>query len=143
MSKFGLIVVGADPELQMRPFLEDEFNANSKFDTYQLGGRFYGYLVLKVNAPAGRDREDRPTRFVNRAFHRDVDWDATKAQALAASSRYELFAILNQGVWSQHAQISWRSNSPNVPGDQWRRAFDRVIEGLLPDDVITIFDCHA
>lgn len=118
---------------QGRVFFWSRENPNGKFDRYQVGGRFAGYLHL---------REPRPPSFFGRLIGRKPSDRANKALKgeIVTDDLLENppFAILANGSWVEQG---WHEDAPS--DEQWRAHFEERFK-LIPDDaLLTVVDIHS
>ena len=144
------------------------FNPNAKWDWWQEGGRWNGFLVDK-NGKRG-----------NRCLVKDIDfdnmrkaemedagkyWDEEMARAKEADrkpffwdfkeiptreeymeSRNELvapFAFLHEGEWVEKGDMGWWGISEDKYSDEeWAKKFQEFVQSLDPETELTIVDCH-
>jgi hypothetical protein len=102
-------------------------NPNSKWDWWQIGGRWSGDLMLKEEAVAkygGRTG-------VNQAQWKDVKIDEPP------------FAIVKDGVWNERGTMGWWALVTDRKSDQeWKAETKRVFDSIRPDQWVTLVDCH-
>ncbi len=108
-------------------------NPQSKFDWYEVGGRFSGYLRLVHPVQAtwwqrllGRGPTDR----ANRARKADVDVGAILADPPAA--------LLFGASWHE---CPFTDDEEQLA--EWRRTFGSVFEAVPADAVLTVVDVHS
>ena len=118
------------------------YNINSKWDWYQLGGRWTGLLTLKPNQRSGKHGErsllgSRPqdmTKF-DSALVKDIDWTHEDMK------NFGTYAVLKDGEWCARGDMAWFGISYNEV-DDWDKQFKKLIEDLDPETRISILDCH-
>lgn len=84
MSHFTVLVTGNDVAEALAPFEEINGNDQSKWDWYQIGGRWSGQLKMKEGATSGQTgerswaNENEPIQdgYTDSALAGDVDWSA-------------------------------------------------------------------
>jgi hypothetical protein len=108
-------------------------NPHSKYDWYERGGRFTGYLRLKQpRQPAGWRRllGGKPNDRVDQARKGDVDEAPLLADPPAA--------LLVAGVWHESAIISDQAEL-----EKWRRQFAELFVPVPADALLTVVDLHS
>ena len=107
MSHFTVMVVGENPEEQLEPFRENDesFVSNSKFDWYELGGRWTGSLKLKdgrsgVTGTPGVITNNANKGFCDQARLQDIDFDNM-------GNDFSVFAVLKDGKWYERGEMGW------------------------------------
>ena len=129
MSHFTCLVVGENPEKQLKPFQQNSWgdcdkkylefikdndfeeggyweNTNARWDWYKLGGRWKGFFHLKKG------------KNVDQAKKGDIDFKTNE----------EVFAIVKDGKWHQKKKSGIK--------------IYKFIENLSDDTLLSLFDCH-
>jgi hypothetical protein len=131
-----LLVIGDGIDDQLVPFAgwgDNEDNPEAKFDWYEIGGRWKGFLQLR--APRLQKRlfgflAPRKESRTNTARKHEIDSDALLADPPAA--------VLFRGQW--HEGPIQLDGPPDV---EWASQF-RNIYNQIPDDAqLTIVDIHS
>ena len=116
-------------------------NPNSKWDWYQIGGRWSGLLRLKPGAEgemgerswANRDEKIKPG-FCDSALKKDIDFDAMRQTAAdeAAESWDEAHEIIGDRTWLTWEQVQSVITESDEAVDVWekRRIFYNEQEAL-------------
>lgn len=108
-------------------------NPNGKFDWYEVGGRFSGYLQLKESrTPSffGRIFGKKQARRVNKALKGEVVIEAVLEEPPTA--------ILLNGAW---VELGWGDDAPSE--DQWRQQFSERFKLISDDQQLTVVDIHS
>jgi hypothetical protein len=108
-------------------------NPQSKYDWYERGGRFAGYLRLEHPAqPTGWRRllGARPTDRVDQARKADVEVQSILSDPPAA--------LLVAGVWHE---CPITSDAAEL--EKWRQQFTSLFNQVPPDALLTIMDLHS
>lgn len=122
----------------------ETYNPNSKWDWYQIGGRWSGMIRVLPNQRSGRMGEkswassenDDPLQ-VDSAEVRDIDWDHQNMK------HFGTFAVLKDGKWYERGEMGWWAIVSNEkPEEQWDQEFKKLIKDLNPETRITVVDCH-
>lgn len=111
-----IIVIGPNPDEQMRPFYEeDEDCVSPKWDWYSVGGRYRGFLRIKPEQHPGTwilhpqtdqwgEADDAYLQshepgmiHASWAMARAVDWEATGAP----------YGVLADGVWRERPELEF------------------------------------
>lgn len=123
------------------------YNPLSKWDWYEIGGRWAGMLAIKdgveftpPNFSWGWSKKKKAEvlklRKSDTAKKKDIDLD---------SSDIETFAVIKDGEWFEKGTMGWFgvSSETNKEATNWSLEFyNRFIKDLPDDAVITIVDCH-
>jgi hypothetical protein len=118
---------------------KSQYNPDSKWDWYSVGGRWAGYFKLKPGATGELGEpgvfDNKPEHDADIATVEDIDW--------ANMEHPTTYAVLHDGVWHQHGEMGWFGMASNEkPKDAWQAEFDAIIKGLDPEDEVTVVDCH-
>lgn len=109
---------------------------NSKWDWWQIGGRFSGRLSKDY------DPEKDPDNFENKRLTWPTKWanKHNQKQIKDISHLHELttFAILQNGSWEDQG---WKCD--NSEKANWRQIVAAKLTNLEPDDWITVIDYHS
>jgi len=97
------------------------YNPKSKWDWFEVGGRWDGMLVLKDG------------RTVNEAKKNEVDWSKTG----------KAFGILHEGKWHENAKMGWFGMTSDEKSEKrWEKEYQEVMDSIPDDTLITVIDCH-
>lgn len=105
------------------------YNPNSKWDWYQLGGRWCGFYKLKD----GKTGKLGQPSWMEKVTHRD---DNTADSALKGDidfenvEQYRTFAMLKDGVWYEREDNAWDEE------------FDKFVSELPDNTLLSVYDCH-
>ena len=122
-------------------------NPNSKWDWYEVGGRWPGMLKLKqgvtpiapVNFSWGWMREPEEMQKVLSENCADIAFK----KDIANLDEIVCFALLKDGKWYERGQMGWWAiASDEKPDDVWDAEFKKLVSELPDDTLITIVDCH-
>ena len=108
-------------------------NPNGKFDWYEVGGRFSGYILLnEPRAPSffGKLFGRKPTDRVNNALKRDVVVESILEDPPAA--------ILSDDTW-----IEQRLDESAPSDEQWKQQFAEFFMSIPDDQMLTVVDIHS
>lgn len=139
MSHFVIIVTGPLDALEtaLAPYDENErvpeykdsdgdtttYNPKSKWDWYQVGGRWGGYFLLKNGQRVDTCR-----------------WGDVDTESLGAIIP---FAILHDGEWIERGKMGWfASVADEKPAINWFTEASKILASLDPDTIVTAVDCH-
>ena len=103
--------------------LYSTYNPNSKWDWYEVGGRWHGGLVTK---------EGNTT---NKGYVSEIDWEKTGTP----------FAFITpNGRWHEKGEMGWWAIVSNEKEeDNWETEFKNELNKLMSDDLcVTLVDCH-
>jgi len=120
------------------------YNPNSKWDWYQVGGRWTGYFKLKENTKGvlgkpGLMTEQGEDGFVDQLYKKDIDieWMKNNNKSIVP------FALVNNGKWYKRGEMGWWACVSNEKGkDEWENEFNKLFDSIPDDSLITIVDCH-
>jgi hypothetical protein len=134
----------------------DEFNSNgeplstynpdSKWDWYLLGGRWTGVLPVKeefIDDEAAWEHISLGdpgvmTEPAERGF-----CDAAPLRMLNLAKDFSTYAAVKEGKWYQSGQMGWWGMSTEeVEPTEWAQQFHALLDGLNPDTMISLLDCH-
>ena len=118
-------------------------NPDGRWDWYQFGGRFSGLLRLipgrkGITGERSWTNADEPASpaTCDQACCGDIDWLATRLA-------FTPFAVISDGVWYEQGESGIWSATPNPEADAaWEREVDGFLEGLWPETLISVYDCH-
>ena len=132
-----LLAVGEDWEDQMKPY--DQYISNNpkgKWDWYEVGGRFSGFLALKEGSvgtsvdASGKMTES--TESGDQARRRDIDGFPPMPHSILVDGKWHDAETVSPHVpfISETSRVAWIV-----------KAFE-LIKSIDDDDLITIVDCH-
>jgi len=111
------------------------YNPKSKWDWYQLGGRWSGLIKLKEGAE-GIEGEAG-------VFDNGTGIDAAMKKDIANLDEIRTFAVVKDGQWYERGEMGWWACVSNEKDEaEWEAEFKKLLEGLPDDTLISIFDCH-
>ena len=131
--------IGAEGEVY------SERNPNSKWDWFQIGGRWTGLLKLReginpiapLNFSWGWEEADK-AKFIN-----ENRTDSALKRDIANLDEVVCFALLKDGKWYERGKMGWWAFVSNEkPDETWDKEFKELIMGLPDDTLISIYDCH-
>lgn len=147
MSHYTVCVVGEDYKKLLEPFNEngstnETYNTKSKWDWYQLGGRWNNLLKLKPNSTSGIQgskswmslTKEKPG-FTDSALKKDIDWEHESMK------NFTTFAFLSKDGWLDEGLMGW-FGSYEVKDENWNITFKKLLDGISGEDRISIIDCH-
>lgn len=119
------------------------YNPNSKWDWYQLGGRWSGeHFTLKPDAKSGVIGESswaHPTdKGYDAALKGDIDFEATDKEQFAP------FALVMDGQWHAKGEMGWWGirTKTYCSDEEWRDKVWELVQSLPDDTLISFYDCH-
>jgi len=126
------------------------YNPKSKWDWYQIGGRWAGMLILKKGAKSGEKGEqsllDKSSPYakggVDSALKKDIDFKKTTKKN---KDPFGTYAVVKNGEWFQKGEMGWWGMSSETEEEsiKWDEGFFKnFIKPLSPDTKLTIVDCH-
>lgn len=144
-EKFGLIWNGGNWRKNNNGVWEEwtDYNPASKWDWYEIGGRWAGTLKLKdgvkliqpINFSWGWEEKDRQ-RIIN-----DNRADVAYKRDIINIDEIVCFAMIKDGIWCEEGQSEpWIAESKS--GDVWENQFKELIRSVSDDTLISVYDCH-
>jgi len=121
-----------------------ECNPNSKWDWYQLGGRWAGQLKIKQGAEyeqpnfswgwsEAEKQEVLQERRCDSALKKDIE----------NIDEIICYALIKDGKWYERGQMGWFGMGRNEKDENaWDEEFKKLIADLPDDTLISIYDCH-
>ena len=112
--------------------LVSTYNPDSKWDWYEIGGRWSGFLVLKERNKDGSIQE------TNEACFDEIDWDYMKEH------RYSPFCFIDEnGDWHEKGEMGWFGMSFNdMSDDSWDKCYEDFLKEVDPTCYVTVIDFH-
>lgn len=102
-------------------------NPNAKWDWYSLGGRWEGLLLLKDGSR------------VDQAKKKDIDIDKMRKR----EEGFLTFAFLKDGKWYEQGEMGWWGIVSNEKDkDKWQEEFDKLIDSVDQDTLLSVYDVH-
>ena len=118
-------------ELDEHGNLLSTYNPNSKWDWYEEGGRWNGFIRLKE-----RDENGDPLR-VNQALFKEIDWEYMMEHQTPFC-----FVDLN-GEWNERGEMGWWACVNNEkPESDWNQMFREYIQSIDENCLVTAVDFH-
>ena len=121
------------------------YNPDSKWDWYQIGGRWTGMLRLKDGAEPIRPLnfgwmwnenekdEMRKKNIADVAYKRDI----------ANLSEIVPFAIVKDGEWYERGKMGWFGVAINEMDKlDWEEQVKLIVDSVADNELITMVDCH-
>ncbi len=109
-----------DEKREVEPYKDKDgrtttYNPKSKWDWYEIGGRWDGYFGQRKNViKAKHIKKIEPT-----------------------------FAVVHDGQWYERGEMGWWAVVSNEKSPEaWEAQFEAIINSLEPDDEVTLVDCH-
>lgn len=121
------------------------YNPNSKWDWYQLGGRWAGRIMVKEgvgydppNFSWGWDEESKKEVLSGRRTDSAIKGNIENLSELTA------FAVLMNGEWHENGEMGWFgiSHGETMTDDEWKSKVQELLNGLPDDSLISMYDCH-
>ena len=121
------------------------YNPKSKWDWYQLGGRWAGRIKVKEgvsfeppNFSWGWEEEYK------KEMLSEPRTDRAKKKDIANLSELTAFAVLMNGEWHGNGEMGWFgiSHGETMTGDEWKSKVQELLNGLPDNTLISMYDCH-
>lgn len=108
------------------------YNPDSKWDWYEVGGRWSGFLVLKERNSDGSIKE------TNEAYVHEIDWEYMK------ENRYSPFCFIDEdGDWHEKGEMGWFGMAFNEQSDEsWEAEYEDYLKEVDPYCIVTVVDFH-
>lgn len=117
---------------------KSNYNPKSKWDWWDIGGRWYGQLT--ENIPSDDSWEAHYTRAMNTPVHRKVKDNSCYVRMIPESFP-GFFALLTpEGDWFEKGHMGWFASVSGERKD-WKAVHSEVLSAY-PDNVIVATDCH-
>lgn len=117
-----------DAKILPEPYELTTYNPNSKWDWYQVGGRWDGSLMVPYADDSTKHRG------VNQAFFRNIDWEATPRPYAFITTHGEWFQKGEMGWWG----MAFEEDEHRYEAD-WKLHLERLAESEV---LVTAVDCH-
>lgn len=119
-------------EMDDKENLLTTYNPDSKWDWYEIGGRWSGFLPLKE-----KDQEGNPLS-TNEAYFNEIDWD------YLFDNKYPPFCFVTEdGEWIEKGEMGWWGIAINEkPEDDWDTQFKEYLKTVDPNCLVTVIDFH-
>ena len=123
-------------------------NPNSKWDWYEMGGRWRGYFKPKpgrsgvVGKMSSFDKKDMRIwpEGVDQAYKGYIDFEAMFKER---PNDIATFAVLMDGKWYEKGEMGWWGMVRNEKADEdWNNEFRMLIDSIPDDLLLTVVDCH-
>ena len=121
------------------------YNPNSKWDWYELGGRWRGFFHKK-----GTDEKFDQLLKGEINFDRmrkEVEDDARDKYIVeeyiqnAINNAISTFAVLKDGEWYEKGKMGWWGCISNEK-PYWSKDFNKLMDSVPDDELISLYDCH-
>lgn len=112
------------------------YNPNSKWDWYEVGGRWCGYFKLK-EGKAGVIGEsgvggNKPKNDADIALKGDIDGEIEPT-----------FAVVKDGKWYEKGNMGWWGTvRDEKETDKWEKEFKKLIDNIPDSETLVLLDCH-
>jgi len=118
-------------EIGKKGEIYSDYNPKSKWDWYDLGGRWSGMLKLKKGVKDAEISEN--TQSVDQAKKGDIE----------NFDEIITFALIKNGKWYEIGEMGWWNIASNEKDEkQWEAEFKKLVSSLPDDTLISIYDCH-
>jgi len=101
-------------------------NPNAKWDWYELGGRWSGFFIQHNNEPT------------DQTIKQNIDFDSMRKK-----DKLSTFAVLKDGVWYEKGEMGWWcSVTDEKPQEDWDIQFNKLLDEIKDDELLSLYDCH-
>ena len=140
------------------------YNDDSKWDWYEIGGRWGGELILKdgthvdsarvgdIDWKAMNKPDDKSLEYFNTLWKSPTTTkeqkakSGTKAKFIKEKSKFVTRAVVTpDGEWHEPGEMGYWgcSSETDDEWDAWQKGYyDSFLKNLDDNDVITVIDCH-
>lgn len=107
--------------------LLSKYNPKSKWDWYEVGGRWYGGIPMKTNMKL-------EIKSCNECKVSQIDMDKIESP----------YAYIDtNGIWNERGEMGWFGMSSNDKDkDSWDDEFKKFIKSQKKSTIVTLVDCH-
>lgn len=120
------------------------YNPKSKWDWYQLGGRWAGSLEIKEGAKVeqpnfswGWNEKEKAEVLTQRRADTAIKKDIANIDTLTT------FAVLKDGEWYEKGEMGWGGMVSNEKDEEeWESKVRELLQGLPDDTLLSVYDCH-
>lgn len=129
-------------------FYKSTYNPDSKWDWYQVGGRWSGYFKIKPDAEYKEvlidDYPQTPEHMKKMQAERRTDVASVKGIDFEAMGDDIVpFAILHNGEWFERGSMGWWGMvSDEKDNGEWEKEVRKLLSGLDEDVELTAVDVH-
>lgn len=122
-----------------------QYNPNSKWDWYELGGRWAGSIKLKPeieeftkpNFSWGWKQSEK-----EKILSENLCDQAYKHE-IANLNELKPFAVLKDGQWYERGEMGWFAIVSNEKSEEhWDNEIEKLLNDLSDDTLISMYDCH-
>ena len=132
MSLVEFVRLCHEQELDKDGNMLTTYNPDSKWDWYEIGGRWKGMLLGKTGIKTDQARLNQ--------LHPDQ-----KTHNPFDGVFFTYAVITEDGTWHGMGEMGWwaQSSETEEERDEWIKTYwDRFIKGLSGDTLLTVVDCH-
>jgi len=87
--------------------------------------------------------QDKETR-EKEAYRLEIEPDDTKEKYLRRKTSIATFGVVKDGQWYEKGQMGWWGFVRDKKEDEaWQEEFDKLLDGLPDDALLTVIDCHV
>jgi len=111
------------------------YNPDSKWDWYELGGRWSGIIKLKEGTEGQKGRAG--------VFGNEVGIDQAQKGDITNIDEIKTFAVVKNGEWHENGKMGWfGAVTDEKAKDEWDNEIENLLEDVSEDTLISIYDCH-
>ena len=127
---------------------ESQYNPDSKWDWYEVGGRWGGYFQLKAGAESEQVLSAHYSETEDDVLKRQQENKSDVAKVMdidfeTMGDKIVPFAILHNGHWYERGSMGWWGMvSDEKDEDEWKTKVMELLKGLDPEVELSAVDCH-
>jgi len=120
-------------------------NPQSKWDWYEVGGRWAGSIKLKDDVETSETPNFSggwPEEEMRKAIE-EKRVDSAVKHEIANLDSLTTFAVIKDGKWYARGEMGWWGAVSNPKeGDEWEKQIKQLLSEIPDETLITIVDCH-
>jgi hypothetical protein len=116
-----------------------QYNPFSKWDWFELGGRWTGFFTLKDGA---QGELGEPSKFKSDPKAAAHTADRVRFSDIDGEIKQTFAFITPNGKWHEKAHMGWWAFTSDERPDAYNAEWNEMIASLQPDDTVCVFDAH-
>jgi len=120
------------------------YNPQSKWDWYQIGGRWAGLIRTNRNGRYAMPNFSWGWEEKEKEEYLDGTYtDQAYKEDIINFDKLNIFALIKDGKWYEKGDMGWWGCVSNKKREgEWATEFKKLITDLPSDTLISIYDCH-